>query len=233
MNSYNKTAKIAGFGYLIIIIAGIFSEFFIRSSLIITGDAATTAANISASESLFRISIGGDLVMLLFDVILALALYVLLKPVNKGLALLAAFFRLVHAAIYGANLLNLYFVSRLASGATFMQSFDTSQIQELIMLFLNAHSFGYVIGLVFFGIHCLILGYLIYESGYFPRILGVLILLAGLGYLIDCYANILMLNYARYADIFAMIVFIPAVVGELSLSLYLLIKRINIPEIQT
>ena len=91
--SQRTVAKIAGFGYLIIIIAGIFAEFFVRSALIVPGDATATAGNIMASEGLYRIGIAGDLVMLVCDVVVAWALYVLLKPVNKGLALLAAFFR--------------------------------------------------------------------------------------------------------------------------------------------
>ena len=97
--SQRKAARIAGFGWLIIIIAGIFAEFVIRMQLIVPGDAATTANNIMDSEWLFRISIVSDLIMLAFDVVVALALYVVLKPVNRSLALLAAIFRLVMDAI--------------------------------------------------------------------------------------------------------------------------------------
>jgi len=99
-------ARVAGFLYLIIIIAGIFAEVFIRSSLIVSGDAATTANNIMASEWLFRIGFVGDLVVFLCDVLVSLVFYILLKPVSKTLALLAAFFRLAMTAISGINLLN-------------------------------------------------------------------------------------------------------------------------------
>ncbi|MHC4791131.1 MAG: DUF4386 domain-containing protein [Planctomycetota bacterium] len=226
--SQRQAARVAGIGYLIIIIAGIFAEFFVRSTLIVPGDAATTANNIMASEWLFRIGIASDLVMLLFDVVVALALYVVLKPVNKSLALLAAFFRLVHAAIYGLNLLNLFFVLQFLSGADYLTVFETEQLHALILLFLNGHSIGYLIGLVFFGVHCLVLGYLILKSGYIPRILGVLLVFASLGYLTDSFANFLLPNYEAYETIFLLVVFVPAFIAELSLCLWLLLKGVNV-----
>ncbi len=93
MNANKKTARVAGFLYLTIIIAGIFAEFFVRQSLIVPGDATATANNIMASEGLFRIGIASDLIMIMCDVALALAFYALLKPVSNSLSLLAAFFR--------------------------------------------------------------------------------------------------------------------------------------------
>ena len=217
-------ARIAGYGYLIIIICGIFAEFFTRSPLIVSGDAGATAANIMASEGLFRWGIAGDLIMLLSDVVVALALYILLRPVNRGLALLAAFFRLVHAAVYGVNLLNLFFVLQLAGGAAYMQVFAAEQLHALILFFLNGHSTGYLIGLVFFGIHCLILGRLVMRSGYIPVILGILLIVAGAGYLIDSFANFLYAGYQEYMTIFQLVVFIPAFIGELSFCLWLIIR---------
>ena len=150
IKSYGKISRIAGIGYLIIIIAGIFAEFFVRSSLIVPEDAAATVRNILASNQLFRIGIASDLLMLICDVVLALAFYILLLPVNKSLALLAAFFRLVHSAIYGVNLLNLFFVLKLLSGVEYLKVFTADQINAQVMVFLNAHSEGYLIGLIFF-----------------------------------------------------------------------------------
>ncbi len=220
--SQRTVAKTAGFGYLIIIIAGIFAEFFVRSALIVPGDATATAGNIMASEGLYRIGIAGDLVMLVCDVVVAWALYVLLKPVNKGLALLAAFFRLTHAAINGINVLTMFIPLFLLSGAGYLTGFTTDQLHAHMMLFLDAHNYGYVIALVFFGIHCLILGYLIIKSRYIPNILGILMIAASFGYLIDSYAHILISNYADYAMIFLVIVAVPAIIAELSFCLWLL-----------
>ncbi len=117
MNANSKTARIAGVLYLTIILSGIFAQFFVRDSLIEPGDATATATNIVASESLFRVGIAADLIMILCDVALAAIFYVLLKPVDNGLALLAAFFRLVQAAILGMNLLNLFLALQLVDVA--------------------------------------------------------------------------------------------------------------------
>ena len=228
--SPGKAARIAGFAYLIIIISGIFAEFFVRSGLIVAGNATATANNIINSESLFRIGIAGDLLMIVCDVVVALAFYVLLIQVNKSLALLAAFFRLAQAATLGINLLNLFFVLHILSGADYLNVFGTDQLHALVLLFLKGHSTGYLIGLVFFGIHCLILGYLIFKSGFIPRILGVLLVFAAFGYLIDSFANFLLPNYADYERIFLLVVFVPAFIAELSLCLWLILKGAKIDE---
>ena len=220
-------ARAAGFAYLIIIIAGIFAQFFVRSSLIVWGDAATTANNIVASEGLFRIGFAADLVVFLSDIVLSVLLYVLLKPVNKTLALLAAFFRLTHASILGINLLNHYFALLLLSGADYLTVFETDQLHALVLLFLNAHNYGYLIGGVFFGLSLFVLSYLVFKSGYFPRFLGVLLVFASLGYLIDSFGNFLLPNYAA---IFSMVVLVPAVIAEFSLCLWLLLKGVNVQQ---
>lgn len=225
-------ARIAGLGYLIIIIAGIFAEFVVRSSLVVPGDAAATAGNIAASESLFRLGIAGDLVMLTFDIVVALALYVLLRQVNRGLALLATFFRLVHTAIYGANLLNLFVVLLLLSGAGYLAALGTDQLHSLVSLFLSAHGIGYAIGLVFFGFHCLLLGYLVIKSGFLPKLLGYMLLVAAAGYLVDSFAQVLLPNYAEYEETLMFVVFIPAFVAELSLCLWLLFKGVRVQQIR-
>ncbi len=228
--SPGKTARLAGFAYLILILAGIFAEFFVRQSLIVPGDAAATANNIMTSGSLFRIGIAGDLIMIICDIALALLFYELLKPVSSSLSMLAAFFRLVQATILGINLLNLFFVLRLLSGAGFTNVFGTDQLHALVLLFLGAHSIGYAIGLVFFGLSIFILGYLIYRSDYIPGVLGILLLLASTGYLTDSFAHFLLPNYEDYAAIFALVVFAPAFIAEMSLCLWLIFKGSKIPE---
>jgi hypothetical protein len=230
--SSHQTARVAGVLYLIIIIAGIFAEFFVRQSLIVPGDAAATANNIMASEGLFRAGIAGDLIMIMSDVALALVFYVLLKPVSNSLALLAAFFRLAQAAILGINLLNLFFVLQLLSGADYLAGFGANQLHALVMLFLNGHSIGYAIGLVLFGLSLFVLGYLVFRSGYFPRILGLLLIVAGSGYLIDSFASFLLPAYDNYEALFALVVFLPAFIGELSMCLWLLLKGVKVPQTQ-
>ena len=226
--SPHQAARTAGFLYLMIIVSGIFAEFFVRQSLIVPGDAATTANNIMASEWLFRLGIASDLIMIICDVALALIFYLLLKPVNNSLSLLASFFRLAQASILAINLLNLFFVLQLLSGAGYLTVFGADQLHALILLFLDAHRIGYSIGLVLFGMSLFILGYLVFKSGYFPGILGIFLIVASLGYLIDSFASFLLPSYDDYEAIFALVVFLPAFIGELSFCLWLLIKGVKV-----
>lgn len=227
--SLNKTARVAGFGLLIMAFLGIFANFFVFTDLIIPGDAAATANNIIASEGLFRVGIISFIIVLLCDVVVAWALYVVLKPVNKSLSLLAAWFRLVYSAIHGIALLNLIIALQLLSGHDYLNVFETDQLHGLALLFLSGHKYGFLIGLVFFGFHLLVLGYLVFKSGYFPRILGILLVAASLGYLIDSFANFLLPNYTNYETIFLLIAAVPSVIGEVSLCLWLLVKGVKQP----
>jgi hypothetical protein len=227
MNASKNTARIAGVLYLIIIVSGIFAEFVVRQSLVVPGDAIATAANIVASEGLFRLGIAGDLIMIMSDIALALVFYVLLKPVSHALSLLAAFFRLVQATILGINLLNLFFVLQLLSGAEMFATFSADQLASLASMFLAGHGIGYSIGLIFFGLSLFVLGFLVVKSGYLPKILGALLIVAGVGYLIDSFASLLLPNYGDFETIFAVVVFLPAFIGELSMALWLLFKGID------
>jgi hypothetical protein len=227
MIAFKTLARIAGLAYLIIIITGIFAEFFVRAGLTVPGDAAATAGNILGAQNLFRLGIAADVVMIICDILLALILYLLFKTVNQGLALLAAFFRLIQAAVLGANLLNLFLVLRLLGGDGFLEVYSTGQLQSLAYLALRMHGIGYAAALVFFGFSLLILGYLILRSDLIPKVFGILLIIAACGYLTDSFARILMSGYADYENIFALVVFIPAFVAELAFGLWLLVKGVK------
>lgn len=226
MESYRKITRIAGFAYLIIAIAGIFAEFVVRQGIVVPGDAAATAGNILASESLFRFGFAGDLIMLIFDAVVAIALYVLLVRVNKVLALLATTFRLAHTAMLGINLLNHFVALLFMSGATYLSVFEADQLEALALFFLDAHSYGYLIAQVFFGLHCALLGYLLYNSGFIPKTLGVLMAFASLGYLTESFVLFLFPDYEAITSpgIGA------AVIAELSLTFWLILKGVRIHE---
>lgn len=226
-------ARLAGFGLLLMAILAIFSNFFVIESLIIPGDATTTANNIIANELLFRSGIVSFIIVLILDVLVAWALYVLLKPVNKNLALLAAWFRLIYTAIFGVALYNFLSVLQLLSGPDYLRVFETDQLHAQVMLFINAFNNGWLIGLVFFGFHLFVVGYLIFKSGFMPRILGILLIMSSMGYLIDNFAKLLLSNYADYETIFLLIVAVPGVIGELSLAIWLLYKGNKIPEMRS
>jgi hypothetical protein len=222
--SLRKAAIIAGFSYLIIFVLGILANFFILENLIVPGDAARTVNNIVGNEGQFRLGILGFIIMVIFDVVVAWALYIVFKPVNNSLSLLAAWLRLVNATIFGIALYNLFSVLRLLGDTNYLTLLDTGQLQAQVMLFLTAFNDTWLIGLIFFGIHLAVLGYLIIKSGFIPKFIGILLVIASLGYLIDSFANVLLVNYVEYAEIFMLIVIVPGVIGELSLTFWLLLK---------
>lgn len=225
----NMLARFAGILYVVIIIAGMFADGFARPSLIIDGDASATASNIASSEGLFRMSIVADLVMIMSDVAIGLVFYLLLRSVNQGLSLLTAFFRLAQAATLGINLLVLFIALQFLSGADYLTAaFTSEQLNAIALVLLGAHGIGYKLALVFFAFSILIQGYLLYKSGYVPKILAILVVIASFGYFIDNFATFIMTNYDAYAGIFEMIVVVSALTGETALGLWLLFRGIKL-----
>jgi len=220
-------ARIGGVLYLMIIGAGIFGEAFVRGSVVVSGDATATANNIMASPLLWRIGILTDLLMHACDIPLMLILYALLEPVNKHLALLAILFNLIQTAILATNKLNLLTPLFLLGGTNHMTALEPRQLQALSYAAIRLHGYGFSVGLIFFGIVCLIQGYLIFTSGYFPKTLGVLMQSAGLCYLINSFSSLLAPAFA--AMLFPAIL-LPAFLAELSFCLWLLVKGVNVPK---
>lgn len=217
-------ARAAGVLYLVIIVLGLFSEMFVRSSLVAPGDAAETASKILASEGLFRAGFVADSFMFLSDVALAVLLFVLLKPVSNTLALIALLFRLTQSAVIALNLLNYYAAALILKSAGYAAAFEDAQRHALSSLFLDLHSHGYDLGLILFGVHCLILGYLIAKSLYLPRALGYLVMAAGVTYLVGSYTRFLLPDFVGVVSP----IYLIAIVSELSLCLWLLIKGVNL-----
>ena len=217
-------ARTAGALYLVIIVFGLWSEVFVRGSLIVAGDAPATAANILASQGLFRASFAADSVMALADVALAMLLFVLLRPVNTTLALTAAALRLIQTAVIAASLLHQYAALLLLNGAGHAAAFEPGQLTALIVLTLDMHGHGYDLGLIFFGASCLVLGFLVARSGYLPRALGWLVMAAGVVYLVGSYALFL---FPDQAEMVAPLYVVP-VISEVSLCLWLLIKGVDV-----
>lgn len=230
MRSLKNIARIAGLGYLIIFVSGFFANFFVLEGLLVGGDATATTDNIMSNLFQFRLGVVGFVVMIVVDVLMAYPLYLLLKSTNKQLALFAAWLRLVNGAIFAVAIFNLFGILHLLSGADYLQVFEESHMQAQVMIWLEAFNYTWLLGLVFFGLHLLLVGYLVFRSPYLPRILGLLLLIAALGYLIDSFAQFLLADYASYQGLFEMIVVIPSVVGEFSLTLWLLIKGVRSPQ---
>ncbi len=218
-------ARIGGVLYLIIIVVGLFGEAFVRDRLIVSGDAAATAANIRSMESLWRFHVAAELLLLICAITLLLILFVLLRPVDRDLALLAVFFNLVAITLEAAYTLILLTTLFPLGDVGYLKAFTPEQLYAMASLSLKSHGYGFGLSLLFFGCFCLIIGYLIFRSGYLPKALGVLMQIAGLCYLTNSFA--LVLAPALANRLFPAIL-LPAFVGELSLCLWLLIKGVNV-----
>lgn len=219
-------ARIAGALYLILAICGGFSELVVRSGVKVAGDAAATAENIRASAGLFRLSFVLDLTNITCFVLLAMTLYVLLSPVNRTIAASFVIFNAVAVAIMGANLINHAGALAVATNATISTALGAGPADGLASLFLELHSRGYEVGQVFFGLWLLPLGYLVYVSGYFPRLLGVLPMIGCAGYLAHLGAIYLSPNFQSDASLYLAML---AGVTEFAFLLWLLVKGIDIP----
>ena len=218
--SLRQAALIAGIGYLVIFVFGYGNVR--REKLVVRGDAATTASNIAASESRFRVGVASWIVVLVADVVVAWALFVFLKPVSESLSLLTAWVRLVYVAVAAIAVVNLLSVVGLLTGPDDSEGFQADQRNAQATLFLRSYDFGFNVGFVFFGLHILGLGYLIVRSDYIPTVLGILLIIASVGYLIDSFACFLSSSYENnkaHSLVFA----IPAIISELSLTVWLLI----------
>jgi len=216
----NKIARIAGLLYVVPWALSLFA-FFLLQGLIVPGDPATTATNIVASELQFRFSIVSDLIVQPVFVVLVLLLYRLLKPVNKNHAVLMVVFFLVSVPIAMLNMLNQFAALILLSGAEYLTAFTAEQLQTLVTLFHDLHEVGIMIAYIFWGLWLFPLGYLVFRSGFLPRILGILLMISCFGYLIDFFTFFLVPNLG---------VSVNMVTGwaELFLCLWLLIKGVDV-----
>jgi len=218
----NKTARIVGLLYIVPWVLS-FLGVILRQGLIIPGDAAATAENIKASEMLFRISVVGDLIVQVVFVILVLLLYQLLKPVNKNGAALMVILFLISVPIAMLNMLNLLAVPLLVSEVDKFAGFTAIQLQSLIPFFLDLHEIGIMIAYIFWGLWLFPLGYLVFKSGFIPKILGILLMISCFGYLID------FTTFFMFPD-FGVAINMYTGWAELFLCLWLLIKGVDIEQ---
>ncbi len=222
MNTNKKTARLAGLFYLIFLITLIFAGE-VRSNLVDYEDAAVTVEHILASPVLFRLDFVSDLVSALFFLLSAWALYVLLEPVGKHLALLFLLLNLSGVAVQSINLLNQFAALMVLSGAEYLKVFQADQVQALALLFLNLHRNGFIIAQIFFGAWLLPLGVLVYKSGFLPKILGILLIADFFGVLIWFFQFFLFPGYEVVTYPGLAVSFI----AEVSLTFWLLIKGVK------
>jgi len=215
-------ARIAGILYLVIILMGIGAEALVRNKLFVSGDANATANNIMHADFLWKMGITADLIMHICDLPVMIILYYLLKPVSKKLALLNLSFNLIQTAVLVLNKLNLLAALFFLGDAEYLKSFTPDQLHTLSYLSIKLHDFGFGIGLIFFGFVCLLEGYLIFRSVYFPKTIGVLMTIAGICYLTNSFVLILVPQFSSIA------LLMPCLLAELSFSLWLIFKGVNL-----
>jgi hypothetical protein len=217
-------ARMAGFLYLLNIAAGAFIYGFVRSTTITPGDASTTATNILQHGLLYRLGFIAGIVPVLCNVPLALIFYDLFKVVNRSCSALVVFFILVATAIESANLLNYYAPLILLEGGD-PSAFKPEQLHAFAYMSLALHAIGFNLALVFFAFYDLLIGYLVFRSGFLPRILGVLMVVAGLCYLAGSFASFLSPRFAAHLLPY---ILVPPGVGELALCLWLLVMGVDV-----
>jgi hypothetical protein len=217
-------ARMIGILLLVMAVGAGFAEMGVRRALVVPGDAGATAARILASEQLFRFGFVGYLLAFLSDVPVAVLFYVLLGPVSRPLALTAAAFRLVYAAVAGANLLNYLGALCFARGAKYLEVFERGRTQALALFSMDMFKSGFGLALVFFAVHLLLLAVLLFRSSYFPRILGVFVAVAGLAYLTD---SLTLFLFPALNAMVAPYLAVPAMF-EVVLALWLVVKGVKV-----
>jgi len=218
--------------YLLWFVVAPFSVMYVPMTLIVAGDATTTANNIMANEMLFRVGIAGNLITQIIQILIALVLYKLLKPVSKNHAVLMVVFALVGVPMAMLNTLNRIAALVLLNGSEFLKVLGTDQLHIQMMFFLELSEQGVLIPTIFWGLWLFPLGYLIYKSGYFPRILGIWVMIGCFGYVLDSFTHFLLPNYADYEAILLPVVMLMTL-GEILFALWVLFKGAKIPEMKS
>lgn len=223
--STQRLARATGLLYLVLAVVGMLSAMVLES-LVVTGDARATADGILASRWLFASSLVAWLAIVVLDVAISVTLYLLLRPVSRTLSLLAAAFRLVYSAVLAAVLLNLFDAFLLLTGTQGAAGLGEGQRQALALASIERFDAGFLLALVLFGVHLLILGFLLHRSRYLPRAFGFLLVAAGVGYVVDSLAGLFIVELGALVTV---VLLAPAVLGEIGLAVWLLLRGVRLP----
>ena len=219
MNATKKSARVAGFLYLLLVLTAPIGLMYVPGKLIVRGNATATATNILASQSLFRMGIVSGLVSAVISIFLGLALYRLFKGVNQQHASLMVILVLSQIPIAFLNEVNSLAALIILRGADFLSLFEKPQRDALAMLFLNLHGQGIIVSEIFWGLWLFPFGLLVFRSGFLPRILGLWLIVNGFAYRTISFTGLLLPQYQRTVSNIAF----PALLGEMAIMLWLLI----------
>jgi hypothetical protein len=228
--SQRTAAKVAGFTCLFTMAIVVFANFGIHARLIVAGNAAETARNILAHERLFRIGIACDLIYCAGLVVLLTALYVILKPVDRGLALLGAFCRLAYALMWVVLALNLFHVLRLLGGADYLRGFEAERLQALVRLSLRANFDTYYVGLLFYALASTVCSYLWFKSNYIPKALAAWGVISSAWCAACTFAFIIFPNFDKTVNLWWFDS--PMAIFEIATSFWLLFKGLRTPLVE-
>ena len=219
-----RWARVAGSLYLVIFVVYPLSTL-VRSNLVVPGDAAATADNIRTQETLFRWGMAGEATIVLVEVVLAAVLYALLRPVSRSVSLAAALARVAEAVVMAAGcMVTSVFTLAVVSEPGHLAAFDADQRDSLALLFQEANDDIVLVWGFFFALSLVLTGWLVHRSGFLPRVVGILLALAGVGYFVQSFGTFLVPDLT---DTWALIVLVLAIPGELVFALWLLIKGID------
>ena len=230
ITSQHKAAKLAGLLFLIAMATGLFAEFYVRfpSTLVVSGDAAKTANNVMTYARLYRFGIVNNILTFVIDIPLIWALYILLRPVGKSLALLGVFFRMVETTIACFAIINSYVAMQFISDAGYLKAFDSNQIQALSLLH-DTYALTFVVVAIFLGLGSTVFNYLLFKSRYVPRILAVWGIFSSLLLLFSQFAIII---FPEVESTIIPATYAPIAIDEIVLGFWLLMRGANIPKNQ-
>jgi hypothetical protein len=211
--------------YLLLFFIGPIAFFMGRPSVVVPGDPGATVDSLMASEPMFRLGMVAETVIVLVEIVVSAFLYVLFIPVSKPLSLAAAFARFAQAVLQAVNLFTAVPALLLLGGLSYLTVFEPDQLNALVLLFLDTNAFVIMVWGVLFGFHLLLLGYLVYRSHFLPRVLGILLIIGGIGYLAQSYGHILVPQYDQTLSTVVIVLSIP---GELAFTVWLLWKGVDV-----
>lgn len=220
-------ARIVGGLYLVIFFLGPFAFFMGRTSVVVSGDPAATVGNLMVSESMFRLGMVAETLIILIEIVVSAILYVLLRPVSRPLSLASALARFAQSILQAVNLFTAVPALLLLGGADYLAAFEPDQLNALVLLFMDVNAFVIIMWGLLFGFHLLLLGYLVYRSGFWPKLLGILLIVGAVGYLLQSYGHLLA---PQFDDILETVVIVLSVPGELAFTVWLLWKGVDVEQ---
>lgn len=224
MYSSKKIARFAGLIFLILVVSGVFAEFFVRQKLYVLDDPIATTQNIIENQWLFRVGFVSDLVMSTMFFVYGYVLFLIFKPVNKNVSLFLLLCAVISVAMFCQNSLNQFSALELLINTDYSGAFKPEQLQVLSMFFQNIHTKGYAVNQIFYGLYLLPLGYMIIKSGLVPKIIGIFLVLGFVGDMIEVFVYFL---FPNAESVLLSNITLPADIGEFSLCLWFLIKGVR------